>query len=181
MAGQVRKIDTEGIITTIAGTGEVGSSGDGGPATEATLNGPDGLAIDAEGNIYVTEYIGHRIRKIDAEGIITTVAGTGEHGFSGDGGPAPEAQLYSPHDIEFDPEGNLYVADEVNNRIRMIDASGVINTVVGTAESGFTGDGGPAAKAQLHGPNSIAFDAAGNLYIADTSNDRIRLVALAAA
>lgn len=177
VANQVRKIDTEGIITTIAGTGEVGSSGDGGPATEATLNGPDGLAIDAEGNVYVTEYIGHRIRKIDTEGIITTVAGTGEHGFSGDGGPATEAQLYSPHDIEFDAEGNLYIAEEVNNRIRMIDAEGVISTVVGTGEAGFSGDGGAAVIGQLHGPNSIAFDAAGNLYIADTTNDRIRMVA----
>lgn len=181
VANQVRKIDTEGIITTIAGTGEAESTGDGGPAVEASLNGPDGLAVDAEGNVYVTEFLGHRIRKIDTNGIITTVAGTGERASTGDEGPAIEATFYSPHDIEFDAEGNLYVAEEVGLRIRRIDAEGIITTIAGTGERGFSGDGGPATQAQLYGPISIAFDAGGNLYIAEVSNDRIRMVALAGA
>ena len=173
---RIRRIDAEGVITTIAGTGERGFGGDGGPATEAQFDYPTGLAVDGSGNLYVADPRNHRIRRIDAEGVITTIAGTGERGFGGDGGPATEAQFNFSWQLALDGSGNLYVADYGNYRIRRIDAEGVITTIAGTGERGFGGDGGPATEAQLNSPEGLALDGSGNLYVADSLNHRIRRI-----
>ena len=173
---RIRKVDSAGVITTIAGDGTKGFSGDGGPAVEAQLNFPSGVAVDGAGNLYIADTGNRRIRKVDATGTITTVAGSGEPGFSGDGGPAVEAQLAFPTGVALDGAGNLYIVDSVNHRIRKVDSAGTITTVAGTGESGFSGDGGPASEAQLSRPFGVAVDGAGNLYIADTGNRRIRKV-----
>jgi sugar lactone lactonase YvrE len=170
---RIRKVDGEGVITTIAGTGEAAFGGDGGPAVKARLNNLADVSIDAMGNIYVPDRDNQRIRKIDSGGIISTIAGTGEPGFSGDGGPARSARLDSPLDVVLDSLGNVYVADTQNHRVRKIDSRGIISTVAGS-QAGFSGDGGPAASASLLSPAGLAFDSAGNLYIADTGNNRIR-------
>ena len=166
---RVRKVDRAGIITTVAGTDEwgcCGSSGDGGPAVAAQLNGPAAVAFDSQGNLFIADHWNNRVRKVDRAGIITTVAGTDEQGFSGDGGPATAAQLGGPLAVAFDSQGNLFIADHWNNRVRKIDRAGIITTVAGTGEQGFSGDGGPATAAQLGYPDSVAFDSQGNLYIA---------------
>ena len=173
---RIRKVDTTGTITTIAGTGEVGFSGDGGPAAEAQLYGPSGVAVDGAGNVYIADRNNERIHKVDTTGTITTIAGTGEYGFSGDGGPAAEAQLRSPNGVAVDGAGNLYIADRNNHRIRKVDSTGTITTIAGTGEFDFGGDGGPAAEAQIGSPYGVAVDGAGNLYIADSGNQRIRKV-----
>ena len=173
---RIRMVDAEGTITTVAGTGTTGFSGDGDPATAAQLNSPSGMAVDGSGNLYIADTGNHRIRKLDAEGTITTVAGTGTSGFNGDGGPATEAQLNDPHGVSVDGSGNLYIADTGNHRIRKVDADGTITTVAGTRTQGFGGDGGPATEAQLRNPYGVTQDGSGNLYIADTNNHRIRLL-----
>ena len=173
---RIRLIDTSGVITTVAGTGAPGSNGDGGAATAAQLNFPGGIAIDEVGQIYIADTHNHRIRMIDTSGVITTVAGTGASGSNGDGGPATNAFLNFPAGLSFDSLGNLLVADQFNSRIRQIDTSGVITTVVGTGAPGFSGDNGPAGSARLRFPGGIAFDNAGNLFIADTTNNRVRRV-----
>ena len=173
---RIRRIDPEGVITTIAGTGEPGYSGDGGAATEAQLVYPYGLVIDGSGNLFVSDLSNYRIRRIDPEGVITTFAGTGAPGFSGDGGPATEAQFGPPYGLALDGSGNLYVADLGNHRIRRIDPEGVITTIAGTGERGFGGDGGPATEAQLNRPYGLAVDTSGNLYVADQGNRRIRRI-----
>ena len=175
---RIRWIDSSGTITTIAGTGEQGSSGDGGPAFAAQLNLPAGVAVDGAGNLYIADRGNHRIRRIDPSGTITTIAGTGERGFSGDGGPAVAAQLNFPAGVAVDGSGNLYIADEWNNRIRRVDLSGTITTIAGTGRRGFSGDGGTAVAARLNHPNGVAVDGAGNLYIADSDNHRIRRIDL---
>ena len=172
----IRRIDPEGIITTIAGTGENEFGGDGGPATEARLSFPNAVMVDGIGNIFVTDGVNSRIRRIDAEGIITTIAGTGEQGFGGDGGPAIEAQLNRPHTMVLDGAGNLYVTDRDDFRIRRIDAEGIITTIAGTGERGFAGDGGPATEAQFNHLYGLALDGAGNLYVADRYNRRVRRI-----
>jgi sugar lactone lactonase YvrE len=164
-----------GIITTIAGTGDLGFSGDGGPATAAQIR-PSKMAMDSVGNLYFTEQENHRIRKVNTAGVITTVVGTGSVGFSGDGGLATNAQLNYPNGIAVDAVGNLYIADTQNNRVRKVTAAGVITTFVGTGTYGFSGDGSLAISAQLARPCGVATDSAGNLYIADTENLRIRKV-----
>ncbi|MDH4136239.1 MAG: NHL repeat-containing protein [Anaerolineae bacterium] len=176
---RVRKvIVATGVITTVAGIGTFGFSGDGGPATAAQLSGPAGVVVDEVDNLYIADQQNNRIRKvIAATGVITTVAGIGTLGFSGDGGPATAAQLHFPTDLAFDKSGNLYIADLGNNRIRkVIAATGVITTVAGIGTLGFSGDGGPATAAQLNFPAGVAFDGIDNLYIADTSNHRVRKV-----
>ena len=173
---RVRKVDTSGTITTVAGTGELGFSGDGGPATEAQFHFPGAVALDGAGNVYISDYNDHRIRKVDAMGTITTIAGTGVRGFSGDGGPATEAQLNLPFGVAVDGTGNLYVADRVNHRVRKVDAMGTITTIAGTGDRGFSGDGGPATEAQINRPFGVAVDGAGNLYIVDDGNLRVRKV-----
>ena len=173
---RIRKVDSTGTITTIAGTGEGGFSGDGGAATAAQLKFPYGVAVDGAGNLYIADTGNHRIRKVDSTGTITTIAGTGEGGFSGDGGAATAAQLSFPYDVVVDGAGNLYIADTSNHRIRKVDSTGTITTIVGTGVGGFSGDGGAATAAQLNSPSGVALDGAGNLYIVDQSNHRIRKV-----
>ena len=173
---RVRKVDAAGNISTVAGTGESGYGGDGGPVIQAQLSRPYGAALDAAGNLYIADWGNNRIRKVDAAGNISTVAGTGESGYSGDGGPAAQAQLAQPYGLTADAAGNLYITDSFNNRIRKVDAAGVISTVAGSGEPGYGGDGGPALQAQLAGPVGAAMDAAGNLYVADGNNQRIRMV-----
>ena len=178
---RIRKVDAAGVISTVAGDGTEGYNGDGGAATAAQLNYPVGVAVDGSGNLYIADLGNHRIRKVDAAGVISTVAGagsTGESGggFGGDGGPATAAQLRSPAGVALDGAGNLYIADALNNRIRKVDSAGTITTVAGAGTEGFGGDGGPATAAQLYRPAGVALDGAGNLYIADFGNNRIRKV-----
>ena len=173
---RIRKVDSTGTITTVAGTGESGFSGDGGPATQARLAAPSGAAVDSAGNLYIVDSSNHRIRKVDSTGTITTFAGTGEVGFSGDGGPAIQAQLDTPGGVAVDSTGNLYIADTGNHRIRKVDSTGTITTFAGTGEYGFDGDGGSASQARLTLPTGVGVDSTGNLYIADTGNHSIRKV-----
>jgi uncharacterized protein (TIGR03437 family) len=176
---RVFQVTAQGTLTTVAGTGHEGFSGDGGPATAAQLHGPAGLAVDGAGNLYIADVVNERIRKVTPAGIIATVAGKGSYGFSGDGGPATSADLNTPADVKLDAAGNLYIADQANNRIRKVTADGLIHTIAGNGQVGFSGDGGPATAAQLQLPAGVALDGAGNLYISDTSNYRVRKVAAA--
>ena len=176
----VRRVDLEtNIITTFAGGAEPPDGlGDEGPATGAAFNEPDGLALDLEGNLYIADHSNHRIRKVDIEtGIINTVVGDGLEGFSGDGGIATDASLAGPTGIATDSDGNLYLTDNYNNRVRKVDiTTKTISTVAGNGAFDFSGDGGPALEAALNGPLAIAVDAAGNVLIADTENKRVRRV-----
>ena len=172
----IRTVDSAGIIATIAGTGDRGFGGDGGLAIEAQMSRPLGIAVDAAGNLYIADSDNHVIRRVDTHGLITTFAGTGEAGNSGDGGPATEAKLNDPNGIALDAEGNLYVADDAAMVVRRVALDGTISTVAGTGSAGFSGDGGPGAAAALSSPIDIAFDADGNLYIADSGNHRIRVL-----
>ena len=173
---RIRKVDTSGIITTVAGNGTAGFSGAGGPAISASLNGLFGISLDGIGNLYIADRSNHRIRKVDTFGIITTVAGNGTAGFSGDGGPAISASLNGVFGISLDATGNLYIADSSNQRVRKVDTSGIITTVAGTGTLGFSGDGGPAINATMYNPVDVSINSSGNLYIADVNNDRIRKV-----
>ena len=173
---RIRKIDATGKISTIAGVGAAGYSGDGGSAILAKLKNPSGIAVDSAGNVFFADMGNNRIRKISASGMITTVAGTGAARFSGDGGPAASAAIKQAEGVAVDSKGNIYVSDTGNNRIRMIDATGIIKTVAGTGAAGFSGDGGPAISAKLNRPVGIALDAAGKLYIADCYNQRVRVI-----
>ena len=178
---RIRKVTPAGVISTVAGNGTVvGYGGDGGPATSAQLHGPYGVAVDAAGNLFIADRDNCRIRKVTPGGVISTVAGNGTGGFSGDGGPATSAQLAAPHGVAVDAAGNLFIADYANNRIRMVTPDGIIRTVAGNGTMGFSGDGGPATSAQLFQPGGVAVDAAGNLFIADTFNNRVRKVTLKA-
>jgi sugar lactone lactonase YvrE len=173
---RIRKIDTAGIITTVAGTGVAGYTGDGGADTAATFNTPTGIAIDASGNLYVADSGNNVVRKINTSGIITTFAGTGAPGYAGDGGPATAANLTAPMSVAIDGAGNLLIADYRNNVVRKVNTSMVITTIAGNDTAGFAGDGGPATAAEFNSPNSIAFDRAGNIYISDENNQRIRII-----
>ncbi|OQX06606.1 MAG: hypothetical protein BWK80_50500, partial [Desulfobacteraceae bacterium IS3] len=173
---RIRKVDTDGIITTVAGSGVRGYYGDGISATEAKLRYPKGLATDAEGNLYIADTYNRRIRKVDTSGIITTVAGTGIYGYSGDGGPAVSARFMLPLEVLSDRTGNLYICDQEASCIRKVGTDGIIITVAGTGAYGYSGDDGPAVNAMLDSPMELADDAAGNLYIADTLNSRIRKI-----
>lgn len=165
---RIRKVNTSGIITTVAGCGVTGFAGDGGLATAAKLYYPDGVAVDISGNLFIVDGSNARIRKVDTSGIITTVAGNGIHSYSGDSGAATLAALDTPTKVTIDTSGNLFIADSANERIRKVDTSGVITTVAGNGTSGFAGDGGSATSASFNAPEEAAVDAAGNLYIADT-------------
>jgi len=170
-------------ITTVAGTGEKGFAGDGGPAAKAKLDQPFDVAFDRAGNLYFSDTFNHRIRRVDATtGVITTVAGNGKKGFGGDGGKATDAMLNEPYGVELDADGNLYIVDRLNFCVRRVDAkSGAIATVAGTGgKSGFAGDGGPAAAALLVEPNGICLDCKGKLLVADVAGHRVRVVDLKA-
>jgi sugar lactone lactonase YvrE len=173
---RMRKVGKDGIITTIAGNGTAGFSGDNGPALKASFNFPAGLCLDQLGNLYVADRNNHRIRRIDKSGIVTTVAGVGVPDMGGDGGPAVKAYLNYPSDLVCDGKGNLFISDRSNNRIRRVDSHGMISTVVGMGLPEFGGDFGPATGAFLKYPFGIDLDQKGNLYIADRGNNRIRKV-----
>ena len=173
---RIRKITTLGIISTIAGNGSVGYSGDGGAAIAAKLHSPTGLALDAVGNLYIADFFNNRIRKINTAGIITTIAGNGNFGYSGDGAAATTAELKYPNGIALDAVGNIYIADNNSNRIRLVNTAGIISTIAGNGTAGYSGDGALASSAQLNFPTAVTVDAVGNLYIADGFNNRIRSV-----
>lgn len=164
------------VMYTIAGTGTASYNNDSIAATSAHINAPSGIVADAAGTIYFSDAANSRVRKISSSGTITTYAGTGVAGYGGDGSSARSAQISAPAGLALDENGNLYIADAGNNRIRMVDASGNISTVAGTGTAGYNGDGMPATSAQLNGPRSVAVDTAGNLYIADAGNNRVRKI-----
>ncbi len=175
----IRKIDANGIITTIAGGNGAGYSGDGGLAIYAQIYQPEGVAVDQAGNIYTTDataYGPHVIRQVDTSGIITTFAGTSSRGFSGDGGIATEAQLFYPRDVAVDNVGNVYIADDSNSRIRMVNTSGIITTVAGSGTYAWDGNTGPATLAKFKHPLGIAVDDDGNIFIADNTNHLVKKV-----
>jgi trimeric autotransporter adhesin len=173
---RVRRITGSGTLVTIAGTGGAGYAGDDGAATSALLDSPQALAVRSDGSIFIADTLNGRIRRVDPRGIITTVAGTGEAGFSGDGGKAVDARLNSPAGVAVGFGGAVLIADSGNNRIREISSAGVLTTVAGTGDPGYLGDGGPATSAELDSPQGIVVDAEDELFIADTLNDRIRKV-----
>ncbi|MGA2788380.1 MAG: immunoglobulin domain-containing protein [Verrucomicrobiota bacterium] len=173
---RIRRVDTNGIITTVAGNGSAGFLGDGYQATNASLWYPNSVKVDSFGNLYIADTWNECIRKVDTNGIITTIAGNGSQGFSGDGGLATNATFLWPTDVAVDSLGNLYIADWYNNRIRKVDTNGIINTVAGNGNVSYSGDGGPGTNASLASPLGVAVDVIGNLYIADRDNNRIRKV-----
>jgi len=166
------------IITSVAGGGDSNSPGDGGLATNGSLSEPTGVAFDAFGNLNIADYMNNRIRKVDLNGIITTVAGNGTPDSSGDGGLATSAAIHLPWGVAVNGAGKIYFAERINNRVRRVDPAGIITTIAGTGSPGFFADRGPANHAQLYNPEGLCVDSAGNLYIADTVNKRIRMVGL---
>ena len=173
---RVRRVSAGGFIATVAGNGVVGYSGDGGPATNAQLDAPAFVAVDNAGNLFIADTYNNRVRKVSLTGIITTVAGNGVQGYSGDGGLATSASLNWPEGVAVDGAGNLYIADRGNNRVRWVSPTGIITTVAGTGALGYSGDGGLATSAQLNGPYGLAIDSAGNIYVADSGNGAVRLL-----
>lgn len=175
---RVFKVDTSGTpqLTVIAGNGTPGYSGDAGLAVNASLRSPQAVAVDSLGNVFIADTQNNVVRKVDTTGTITTVAGNGGSGFSGDGGAATSAKLARPFGLAIDGAGNIYIADIDNNRVRKVDTSGTITTVAGNGAAGFSGDGGPATVASLNQPMSVALDSAGNIYISDGGNHRVRKV-----
>ena len=167
---RIRRVSPDGIITTFAGIASGGFSGDGGPATAARLNNPKSVAVGPDGSLFISDTDNHRIRRVGLDGIITTVAGTGVAGFSGDGGLATLAQLNSPHGLATGPDGSLYVADKHNHRIRRIEPGGTITTVAGNGVGGFDGHGVLATQTRLRAPEAVAVRPDGVLLIADTDN-----------
>ncbi len=172
---RIRKVDTKGIISTVAGGNTFGFGGDGGPATDATLYAPESLALDPHGSIYIADWGNARVRVINPAGVINTVAGNGANGYNGDGQPATAARI-SARCVALDSAGNLYIADEESSRIRKVDSEGVISTVVGNGAFGFSGDGGAATQASLYGPYAVAVSRSGHIFIADFFNNRVRVV-----
>lgn len=172
----VLRIDQDGYLTRFAGNGQRGRGGEGIQATESSLAFPCDVRLDSKGNVFIADLNNHRIRKISRDGLITTVAGTGVPGYSGDGGPAVKAQLNTPYGILLDKDDNLLIADSNNDVIRKVGSDGIIQTIAGTGQEGYDGDGGPARAAKLNTPQSLAVDAAGRIYIGDEHNDAIRII-----
>jgi trimeric autotransporter adhesin len=178
---EIRKVDTSGIISDFAGNGYYhsytlgGYSGDGGPATDAELSGPTDVVMDDSGNFFIADYYNQRIRMVNTNGIITTVAGDSVRGYSGDGGAATSAELYKPYGVATSL-GNLYIVDQGSERIRMVNSSGIISTIIGNGIEDYFGDGGPATAAELHYPTQMAIDASNNIYFADQYNNVIRKI-----
>jgi len=173
---RIRRVSPTKIIDTVAGDGFFGFGGDGGPAVDASLNVPRGVAVAADGSLYIADTANHRLRRVRPDGTIETVAGTGTQGFSGDGGPATQAQLDFPNSVAIGPDGSVYIADNFNHRIRSVSPDGTIDTIAGTGTSGFSGDGALATDAELSFPSGVAVGADGAVYIVDLNNDRIRRV-----
>ncbi|WP_088312655.1 NHL repeat-containing protein [Kineosporia sp. R_H_3] len=174
---RIRKVSPAGTITTVAGNGTAGFSGDGGPASAAMVNLPRGIASDTSHDVvYFVDSLNFRVRKIDASGSISTVAGVGTSGFSGDGGPATAAQISESYDLTLGGSGCLYLPDTGNHRLRTFCPGGTISTVAGSGLAGSTGDGGPAISARLNGPSGAAVDSAGVIYLADRYNNRLRKI-----
>jgi DNA-binding CsgD family transcriptional regulator/sugar lactone lactonase YvrE len=173
---RIREVKKDGSIATFAGTGAAGFGGDGERATQAMLNMPQGLAVDSVGNVYIGDTLNNRVRRVGTDGVITTVAGTGEPGFEGDGRPAREARLNLPTGLAIGLGDTVFIADTGNNVVRQVGLDGAIRTVAGTGEAGYRGDPGRAVDAVLHAPAGLAFDSEGNLYVADTLNERVRRV-----
>jgi len=176
----VVRVDPSGAVTTVAGTGEPGFSGDGGPATKAQLNGVQDVAFGPDGSLYIADEFNNRVRKVNPSGVITTFAGTGKPGFSGDGGPAIEARFNGTGGLALDQAGKVYIASAGDGRVRVVDRSGTIETVAGGGKKGVLAEGRPATEAGLLWPRGVAMDAEGNLYIADAgargSGSRVRKV-----
>ena len=173
----IRKVDIDGIISTVAGNGSAGNSGDGGPAADAKLGFYiHSLKLAPDGSLYLTDSSNHRIRKIGVDGIIVTVAGTGTGWYSGDGGPAVDASIRNPAGLELDANGHLYISDSFNCRVRKVDGSGLISTVIGTGTCTSTGDGGSALSATLSYPWHLRFDSVGNLFVVDQGGHKVRRV-----
>lgn len=179
---RIRRVEVgTGLITTVAGTGASGFSGDGGPAIAAQLSTPSGIAVDPAGNLFIADSDNHRVRRVAAAtGFITTIAGTGTAAFSGDTGAATAADLSTPRGLAVDGAGNVFIADTGNNRVRRVAADGSIDTVAGNGTAAFSGDGGPATAAALSEPRDLLVDPAGDLLVADTGNNRIRLISAGA-
>lgn len=179
LSHRVRRLDLDtGLVVTVAGTGTAGYSGDGGSAVAAQLNGPQRIALDSAGNLFIADARNNAVRRVDGEaGVITTIAGTGVAGYSGDGGPGTAARLQRPRGVAWDGGSTIYIADSNNHRIRALDLeTGIIITLAGSS-AGYGGDGGPAADARLRNPRGLTVDAEGRLIIADTFNSRIRVIA----
>ncbi len=176
---RIRRVDAHtGIITLICGNGEPGYAGDGGPATDAIIHQPYGLAIDTNGDIYFAQRFDPAVRKIDASaGIVSTVAGTGEFGYSGDGGPGNAAMLREPNDLCLDGQGGLLIADVQDQRIRRVDlATGIITTFAGTGDKSRDGDGRPATEASLMGPRAVCADSQGNIFVCEREGNGVRKI-----
>jgi len=173
---RVRRAGSDGRLVTVAGTGRAGSGGDGGPAVLAQLDGPQDVAVDNAGDVFIADSGDNRVRRVDAHGVITAYAGSGDRGDAGDGGPAVDARLDTPTGLALGFDGALLIADTGNNRIRRVGADGTITTLAGTGDAGYAGDGNPAATALLNGPRCLAVDARGTVYVADTLNDRVRQI-----
>ena len=174
----MRRVSPTGTITTVAGTGVAGFSGDGGPATQARLGTVSGLAVDKQGNLYIADFAQARVRKVSASGTITTIAGTGTSGFSGDGGPGARAKIYQPMGVAVDRSGNVLIAD--GYRVRMVRPDGTIGTFAGSNATRL-GDGGPATAAALSHPRGVAVDARGNVYVTEFGGNRVRKITAGAA
>jgi hypothetical protein len=172
----VLRIERDGTIKRIAGTGFVGYRGDGGPATDASLDEPFDIRFDSEDNLFVVEFGNNRIRKVNQQGIISTVAGTGEPGYSGDSGPARSALLRGPYGAFLDDMDHLYIADSGNNVIRMVDENGLISTIAGSKRRGYAGDGGPAPDALMDSPQFLFIDENGRILVGDEHNHAIRII-----
>jgi sugar lactone lactonase YvrE len=174
---RIRKVTASGVISTLAGSGVRGFSGDGGDAAAAKMTQPSGVAVDTAGNLYIADTGNNCVRKVTTGGVISTIAGSGTTaGFSGDGGPAKSALLSGPQAVAVDSAGNVYIADTANHSVRKVSTDGVITTVAGAGVPGFSGDTGPATDARLNVPTALAVDANGNVYVADSLNQRIRIL-----